>query len=90
MKTIRFNTKRLYTKAGQRIVATLHDDGVVTFFDHDRMVHGEFEFIKGAEDLFNQVTVMDAYDHYRAPGTGRAWKDGMQRGGCNTDLGELA
>jgi len=88
MKTIRFNTKRKYTAAGQRIVATLHDDGVVTFFDHDRMVDGEFEARFEAE--FNQATIMDAYDHYRAPGTARSRADGMMRGGCNTDLGELA
>ena len=36
-KTIQFNTKRLYTASGQRIIATLHDDNVVTFHDVDRM-----------------------------------------------------
>ena len=43
-KTIQFNTKRLYTASGQRIIATLHDDNVVTFHDVDRMVSGEYAF----------------------------------------------
>ena len=47
MNTIRFNTGRKYTAAGQRIVATYRphneaddESGTVTFFDHDRMVDG--------------------------------------------------
>jgi hypothetical protein len=38
METISFNTGRRYTAEGQFIVATLHDDKVVTFFDHSRGV----------------------------------------------------
>ena len=95
MHTIRFNTGRKYTAAGQRIVATYRphneaDDqgGTVTFFDHDRMVDGEFEI--ASEMLFTQRVIMDAYDRYLAPATTRSRQDGMMRGGCNTDLGELA
>jgi hypothetical protein len=94
MKTIRFNTGRKYTAAGQRIVATYrpHNEaedmgGLVTFMDHDRMVDGEFEVF--AEYEFTQRVIMDAYDNYRAPGGAQSREDGMQRGGCNTDLGEL-
>jgi hypothetical protein len=94
MNTIRFNTGRKYTAAGQRIVATYRphneaedEGGTVTFFDHDRMVDGEFDI--SSEMLFNQRTVMDAYDLYNAPSTKRSWQDGLQRGGCNTDLGGL-
>lgn len=87
MNTIRFNTGRKYTAAGQRIVATLHDDNVVTFWDHDRMVHGEFTL--GDFDTFGPALVQWRYDHGEHKGTTRAWADGMQRGGCNTDLGGL-
>jgi hypothetical protein len=95
MNTIRFNTGRKYTAAGQRIVATYrpHNEaedqgGTVTFFDHDRQVDGEFDIM--SEMLFTQTVIMGAYDTYRAKGTRRSWADGLQRGGCNTDLGELA
>jgi hypothetical protein len=91
MNTIRFNTGRKYTAAGQRIVATYRphneaedEGGTVTFFDHDRMVHGEFDI--PTEMLFTPREIMDAYDHGRANNTPRAWADGMQRGGCNTKL----
>lgn len=82
MKTITFNTGRKYTAHGQRIVATLHDDGVVTFFDHDRNVDGEFPLSQWQE--LTQQLVMDWYDHGRAPNTRRSWADGMMRGGVNT------
>jgi len=82
MKTISFNTGRKYTVHGQRVVATLHDDGVVTYFDHDRMVHGEFTL--GQHCSFNQTEVMHWYDSGKASNTSRAWADGMQRGGCNS------
>ena len=80
--TIHFNTGRLYTAHKQRITATQHDDGVITFMDHDRMVDGEF--MLGYGEVFDQRTVMNAYDNYRAPNTSRSWADGLQRGGCNT------
>ena len=81
-KTIQFNTGRKYTANGQRLTATLHDDKVVTFWDHDRMVHGEFKL--GQHCSFNQTEVMHHYDNSLHRGTSRAWADGMQRGGCNT------
>ena len=74
-----FNTKRLYTKDGQRIMATLHDDGVVTFMDHDRGIDGEFTLVGD----FTQSAVMSAYDHSIAKHTKRSWTDGMLRDGCN-------
>ena len=77
-KTLRFNTGRLYTANGQRIVATLHDDGVVTFHDHDRMITGE---IDGCG--FAQTEIMRAYDSGQYLASGRAWSDGMMAGGCN-------
>lgn len=90
-KTIHFNTGRKYTANGQRITATLHDDGVVTFFDHDRSVDGEYNLaaLTGAsgEDLelfHNQGAVMGEYDGMRAPNTQRSWQDGMMRGGVNS------
>lgn len=82
MKTISFNTGRKYTANGQRIVATLHDDGFVTFFDHDRMVDGEFRL--GVHCSFDQTEVMHWYDSGMARNTTRSWADGMQRDGVNT------
>lgn len=82
MKTIHFNTGRKYTANGQRITATLHDDGVVTFWDHDRMVHGEISCRDPAN--FTQAKVMNDYDHNLHANTTRAWQDGMQRGGVNS------
>lgn len=80
MKTIHFNTGRKYTVHGQRISATVHDDGVATFFDHDRLVHGEFSPI----GEFDRIEVLHAYDHGHYTGSSRAWKDGMMRDGCNS------
>lgn len=82
MKTIHFNTGRSYTQHGQRITATLHDDGVVTFFDHDRMIDGEFRLRQHIR--LSQEEVMTMYDNHQARNTTRSWEDGMQRDGCNT------
>jgi hypothetical protein len=80
--TIHFNTGRKYTAQGQRITATLHDDGVVTFWDHDRKVDGRF--VMPTHCRLNEVEVMHWYDSGMAGGDGRSWADGMMRGGCNT------
>lgn len=80
MKTIRFNTGRGYTLDGQRITATLHEDWVVTFYDHDRMIDGEF---KPCGNKFDQSIVMHAYDHNIAKSTSRSWADAMCEDGCN-------
>ena len=80
MPTICFNTGRKYTANGQRIIATLHEDGEVTFYDIDRCVDGQFT-LKGE---FDKRTVMLAYDTYQAPNTVRSWQDAMMKGGCNT------
>jgi hypothetical protein len=82
VKTIQFNTKRLYTEHGQRIVASLHEDGVVTFQDIDRCITGEFPLPQYAS--FNQVEVMHWYDSGQYTGSSRAWSDGMMRDGCNS------
>jgi hypothetical protein len=85
MKTICFNTGRKYTAQGQRITATLHDDGVVTFWDHDRRIDGEFTL--GLHCQFDAKEVLHCYDSgstmYRS--SKRSWEDGMQMGGCNQD-----
>ena len=82
MTRIQFNTHRKYTAEGQVIVATLHDDGVVTFMDHSRKVDGQFTL--GQHCTFDQTEVMHWYDAGMARGTARSWSDGMLRGGCNT------
>lgn len=81
-KTIRFNTGRQYTTHGQRITATLHDDGIVTFYDHDRMIDGQYETL--FPDDFNERQVMTVYDAGTYTTSARSWADGMQVGGCNT------
>lgn len=87
-KTIHFNTHRKYTEAGQRITATLHDDGMVTFWDHDRGIDGAFMLPTTNDDIvpmeFDARAVMTAYDHNVAQSCRRSWEDGMQRGGCNS------
>lgn len=82
MKTIEFNTGRMYTTEGQFIKATLHDDGMVTFMDHSRMVDGEFKL--GKHCSFDQTEVMHWYDSGTAGSSQRSWSDGMLRGGCNS------
>jgi hypothetical protein len=80
-KTIEFNTGRMYTAEGQFIKATLHDDGVVTFFDHSRGVDGQF--VLGKHCTFDKTEVMHWYNG-GVRGTARSWADGMMKGGCNT------
>ena len=86
MTTIRFNTGRSYTAAGQRIVATLHADNVVTFMDHDRGVSGEFTMTH--PQFFGEHQVMARYDHGTFKGSSRSWADGMARDGINALKGE--
>jgi hypothetical protein len=81
MQTIEFNTHRKYTAQGQIIKATLHDDGVVTFFDHSRSIDGEFKL--GLHCTFDKTEVMHWYDSGMTTGTRRSWSDGMLRDGCN-------
>lgn len=80
MQSIHFNTGRKYSVHGQRISATLHDDGVCTFWDHDRMVDGE---IFGVVN-FGPGDVLHCYDAGRYSSSTRSWQDGMLRGGCNS------
>lgn len=81
-RTIEFNTGRKYTAEGQFIKATLHDDGVVTFFDHSRGIDGQFTL--GQHCQFNETEVMHWYDSNMASSGRRSWADGMLKGGCNT------
>lgn len=60
MNRLQFNTGRKYTAQGQRIVAVLHDDGVVSFNDHDRMIWGEFKLPLHCR--LSQTEVMHWYD----------------------------
>lgn len=87
MKTTTWNTGRKYTARGQVIVATLHDDDVITFADHSRMIYGEFAadpaFLFFGSDIRKEV--MAAYDAGKYSNTTRATRDGMYRGGCNTE-----
>jgi len=84
-KTIHFNTGRQYTANGQRVTATLHDDGAVTFYDHDRIVYGEFKLPLHCS--FDQTEVMHWYDANQTRNTTRAYQDGLQHGGCNSVYG---
>jgi hypothetical protein len=88
-KTIHFNTGRLYSSGGQKITATLHDDGVVTFFDHTRLVDKEFSMSRfpHATDI-DPAIVMAAYDAGEAKSSQRSFEDGMMTGGCNTRFQE--
>lgn len=81
-RTIEFNTGRKYTRDGQIIRATLHDDGVVTFYDQSRMIDGQFECEDAAH--FTKALVLDMYDHGHYRSTTRSSRDGMYRGGCNS------
>lgn len=82
MKTITFNTGRKYTAEGQVIKATLHEDGIVTFFDHSRSIDGQFAILDDV--FFNKETIMSEYDAGRYKSTQQSRQDGMYRGGCNT------
>jgi hypothetical protein len=62
-KTIQFNTKRPYNEHGQRIVATRHDSGLVTFTDHGRGIIGQFQMSDAIPaSAFSKETVMARYD----------------------------
>jgi len=84
--TIHFNTGRLYTAHKQRITATQHDDGVITFMDHDRMIPGELVWGRA----FTAVAILAAYDAGDYKNTARAMNDGMYRDGVNTQYEEKA
>ena len=60
--TLAFNTGRQYTDKGQRISAELVD-GMVCFFDHDRLIGGKFELQDF--DTFNEALVLQEYDAHR-------------------------
>jgi hypothetical protein len=81
-RTIYFNTGRKYTIHGQRITATCRDNKIVTFYDHDRMIDGQFEL--GRHCSFNQIEVMHWYDSGNYKATMLSREDGLMKGGCNT------
>lgn len=67
MKTLKFNTGREYTENGQRITATLQENGAIHFDDVDRCVKGLIEYPgftreEVAQFFFNQPAIMAAYD----------------------------
>lgn len=64
---IQFNTGREYTEHGQRITATLQENGAIYFVDVDRHIKGLIEFPgftreEVAQFFFNQSAIMAAYD----------------------------
>lgn len=69
---IQFNTGRKYTAAGQRIVAIQHDDNMVTFMDHDRMIGGEFLTTMSPDFPLTQARVMHFYDNNKYQMSSRA------------------
>jgi hypothetical protein len=83
MKTITFNTGRSYAKNGQVITATLHEDNVVTFFDHSRMIDGTISFDPEIE-TFNAAMVTQCYDCGYHKSSKRSFEDGMTRNGANS------
>lgn len=67
--TIVWNTRRPYTKHGQRIAASLTADGArIRFVDLDRNITGEIDTCDGAL-MLTPKNVLQAYDEcaYRAP-----------------------
>jgi len=88
-KTICFNTGRAYTPEGQKITATLHPDGVVTFFDHSRKVDGMFKKADFSGE-FGAALVRRAYDSGKCTHNIRSFEDGMSRGGCNSKYDDKA
>jgi hypothetical protein len=81
LQTISFNTGRMYSALGQRIVATLYDDGIVTFMDHDRGIDGYFRL--GQHCRLTETEVMHWYDSGTCQSSARSWSDGMVPGGAN-------
>jgi hypothetical protein len=71
MQTIKFNTGRTYSAAGQRIAAALLDNGNIVFLDVDRSVCGTIDAggltIDDIETLncFTQRAIMGDYDANR-------------------------
>jgi len=71
MTIIKFNTGREYTKNGQRIAATLQDNGNIVFADIDRGIYGIID--AGGLTLddilslncFTQRVIMEDYDANR-------------------------
>jgi hypothetical protein len=61
MITLQFNTGREYSEHGQRVIATLLDNGHIIVVDLDR--HIDVMLLEGVG--FNQREIMQAYD--------RAW-----------------
>ena len=79
--TIHFNTGRLYTADGQRITATFHDDGAVTFYDHSRGIEGEM-----ADPIHvnpSEAWLLWAYDRGKYNSTQRSRNDDFSGTGCN-------
>ena len=69
MQTLTFNTGREYSPQGQRIIATLLDNGDIVFLDIDRHIDGVIPAKGLTRDnvqdlgLFTQRGIMHDYDH---------------------------
>lgn len=86
-ETVHFNTGRLYSKHGQRISATRYGDGRVTFYDHDRMVDGEFRSAWRPSEPLRQE-VMIRYDQMDYKSSQKSREDGLYAGGPNAKYEE--
>jgi len=73
MKTIHWTAERPFEDDDQRMTATLHDDGAVTFHDHSRRVAG----LVGFADEFTPEKVMILYDRGAYASPLRADQDAM-------------
>ena len=68
MTIIKFNTGREYTKNGQRIAASLQDNGDIVFVDIDRQIDGVIRANGLTLDevlafgYFTQRGIMESYD----------------------------
>ena len=68
MTILKFNTRREYTKNGQRIAAALQDNGDIVFVDIDRQIDGVISAGALTCDevlafgCFTQRAIMAAYD----------------------------
>lgn len=76
-----WNTKRLYTEAGQRMAAVVLSDNEVAFADVDRGIDGIMEgSFGGMSEMRLCCSVMELYDHnsYRYP-QNEAERDGIAK-----------
>jgi hypothetical protein len=81
MLRTQWNTRRMYTVHGQRMIALMLDDGTVLFKDKDRMIDGVItkakpDFVKNEQSL--QWFVDDAYLHCQYQHSELVWENREQ------------